>query len=122
MNNSATYWAGQVKKWSDSVKQAKSALKDCQPQNERCFGKAVKFAQVRLIQANRALRLLKCNAGILLNQEQEMKNIIVEVIRAAVILGIVFILSGCSTIAGLGTDITDCANSSRVAMRDYAAK
>ena len=45
-----------------------------------------------------------------------------KVIHAALTLGIVFILAGCSTVAGLGRDITDCADASRVALQDYAAK
>jgi len=51
-----------------------------------------------------------------------MKNIIVEVIRAALILGIVFILSGCNTIEGFGKDTQELAKSSRVALQDYATR
>ena len=49
-----------------------------------------------------------------------MKTIIAEVIKAALILGIVYILAGCGTFAGLGEDITDSANTTRKAMITYA--
>ena len=37
------------------------------------------------------------------------------------VLGIMY-LSGCSTVAGLGRDITDTADSAKVALKDYASK
>lgn len=43
-----------------------------------------------------------------------------EIVRAVVILGIVFILGGCHTIEGIGEDIQDGARSGRVWLRDYA--
>ena len=47
-----------------------------------------------------------------------------QVIWLVFTLALVYMLAcqGCATVAGLGEDITDCANASKVALQDYAAK
>jgi len=39
-----------------------------------------------------------------------------------IVLVLLGLCSGCATIAGLGEDITDTANSAKVALKDYASK